>query len=324
MKNFFSLIAVIALMMPLLQCHSNPSYSFLKKDMPASFDDFYKFKLEQSKKKNVRPGNEEKLIRFADKTPVAILYIHGFNASKGEGEFVVDKLANELKYNTYYLRLPGHGTTKEDQASVSYKDMLDESVETLMMMQKLGDRVIVIGTSMGGLIATYLAAEYPEKVSGLVLASPFYNFTTTTGRLLFCYPTYKFFTWVAPLRVDTDPIPPEKDNWTLYWYQENYLSSTKLLVDLVNYVDKKENYSKISSPVLLLYYYKDEKNQDKSASVEDMLRVYDSIAAGKKSNALNKKVIISNGSHVLTSKYVTPSDPELVKKEIAEFARKIK
>jgi pimeloyl-ACP methyl ester carboxylesterase len=323
-KKLLIVLAVIAVVTTALQLnYSCVSYKYKAVDLPADFDTFYKMKLAQSKKMNARPGNEEKLLRFADKTPVAILYIHGFNASKGEGEEVVDQIAKKNKYNTYYLRLPGHGTTKEDQASVSYKDLLDEAVTALFMMEKLGDKVVVIGTSMGGMIATYLAAEYPEKIAGTVLASPFYNFPSAMGRMMFFYPAFKLFTAVQPLRVDADPIPVEADNWTLYWYRENFLSATRLLTDLANLIDRKETYRKISGPVLLLYYYKDEAKQDTSASVPDMLRVYDAIQKNGKANPLNKKAAVADGAHVLMSKYVK-SDKAPVSAEVEEFLKKIR
>ncbi|MEO1224073.1 MAG: hypothetical protein AAFX92_07575, partial [Pseudomonadota bacterium] len=57
--------------------------------------------------------------RLADKSENldgVLLYIHGFGASRGEGEYVFDRVAEKYRANTYYMRLPGHGTNKEDHA----------------------------------------------------------------------------------------------------------------------------------------------------------------------------------------------------------------
>lgn len=96
--------------------------------------------------------------------------------SRAEGEEVMDRVARREGANIYYLRIPGHGTNIDDLARYSYRDFLDTSIEALMMMPRLGERAVVAGTSMGGTIATWLAAHYPEKVDGLILCPP----STTT------------------------------------------------------------------------------------------------------------------------------------------------
>ncbi len=181
LKLFLTLSMVVLL----LYCRSFPDYKPGPPPEFTTFDEFYKYKLAKSRELNVRPGNEEKLIRKSPgKTPIAILYIHGFGASRAEGEEVVDKIADTFSANTYYLRHPGHGTTPEDHRDRVYYDYLEEGRVALKMTRLLGDKVIVIGSSMGGLVATHLAAQYPEDVSGLVLASPFYDFEDKTSRIL--------------------------------------------------------------------------------------------------------------------------------------------
>ena len=63
--------------------------------------------------KDIRPGLQKEIV-WADpatkaKTPLAIVYIHGFSASKGEVRPLPDKVAAALGANLFYTRLTGHG-----------------------------------------------------------------------------------------------------------------------------------------------------------------------------------------------------------------------
>ncbi len=174
-------------------CASVPEYQYKYLELPENFDEYYKTKLEPSKSLNVRPGNDERLVRYSDdKTPVAILYIHGFGASRAEGEYVIDEVAARIKANTYCIRLPGHGTNKEDHT----------------------------GTEYTALLATYLASEFPDEISGVVLCSPFYKLGSPWARFLHVAPLFKLANMMVPIRISDYPVPPQKDNWTLYWYKE--------------------------------------------------------------------------------------------------------
>ncbi len=314
------LIAVIAYTVHYNSCI--PSYDYIESALPASFDAYYAERLAQSAALHARPGNEERLVRYAPgKTPVAILYIHGYGASRAEGEYVLDKIAAQLKANTYYLRLPGHGTNKEDHKNATPKAHLDTAITALRMMDKLGEKTIVVGTSMGGLIATYLAAQYPEKMAGLVLVSPFYNFPGAVTRLVNHYPIFRLFVALNPVRVSSHPVPPEEDNWTKYWYREQYFISAKQLISLARMIARDEVFDKVSVPVLLVYHYKDETHQDDTASVPHMKHAFEHFGKAKSPHPLNRAVAIAEGAHVLMSKY-SKTDEKIVIAETVDFIKK--
>lgn len=302
-----------------------PRYHAKEAKLPASFDEFYQNKLKQSAELKARPGNEERLIRFADKTDYAILYIHGYGASRAEGELVVDQIANKFKFNTYYMRLPGHGTNVEDQAKTTFSDLINGVEETYSMMHLLGNKVIIIGTSMGGLLTTYLASRHPE-IDAIVLASPFYDFKDSRVRLANEPGMMKVLEMVngGPVRKSTfdpnDPTETNIDGYQAYWYQNQYLEALRALEDLREYAANKATFEQVTEPVLMLYYYKDEEHQDGTASVPLMLQAFSEFgtAAGKKPNPLNRAVAIENGDHVLLSQWVK-ADHERSYQEIIRF-----
>jgi len=300
-----------------------PSYEYTESQLPATFEEYYAARLAESKALNARPGNEERLVRYSKgKTPVAFLYIHGYGASRAEGEYLLDMVAKNLRANTYYLRLPGHGTNKEDHRTATPKRHLDTAVTALRMMDKLGDKVVVVGTSMGGAITTYLAANYPEKMTAAILVSPFYDFPGAVTRLVNHYPVFKLFTALNPLRVSASPVPPEPDNWTKYWYREQYFVSGQQLISLARMVRRDAVYGKITMPVLMFYYYRDEANQDGSASVEHMKSAFGRFGRATKANPRSRIVQVKEGAHVLLSKY-DKTDRDLVVREITEFVKSV-
>lgn len=305
-KILIGLAAVAVLLAAWHFLMSRISYQYVPVQLPKTFDEFYAQKLAKSKELKARPHNEERLIRYAEKTPLAILYIHGYGASRAEGEYVVDKVAKQLKANTYYLRLPGHGTNVEDHARVTVKEHLDETFASLAMMRTLGKKVVVIGMSMGGLIATYAAAERPELVDALVLCAPAYQFAPPIAKVAGFYPALKLITLVMPRRPST-PIPNEADNWSLYWYPNQYTKSLRQMYQLQSLIANDDVYRKVKQPVMLLYYYKDDANQDNTVSVSHMIAAYEAFNNGT-ANPKSKKTALDQGGHVLLSKYVEPNE----------------
>ena len=97
-----------------------------------------------------------------------VLFIHGFTG----GPLEVRPLVNFLKMKTNWQlaipTLPGHGITLNLEKG-SADSWLMEAELALKRLQKEVDRVIVVGFSMGGLIAMYLALRY--KIDKLVLLS---------------------------------------------------------------------------------------------------------------------------------------------------------
>ncbi|TGN19247.1 alpha/beta hydrolase [Leptospira idonii] len=295
-----------------------PDYQYDQTVTFSDFDEYYKKELEISKSENAREGNEERLVRYSDtKTPIAILYVHGFGASRAEGEDVIDKVADHFQANLYYVRLPGHGTDVEDHKKVTFDKYLQDAETALQMATQLGDQVILVGTSMGGLISTYLAAKHPELISGVILASPFYNFPDPTANLF-------RFTWgssfinaaMGEIRKSKEQDP--KDEAYKYWYRDQYYASIKHLMNLKRFVEKEDSIHKIQDPVLMFYFYKSEEEQDRSASVKAMLENFQKI----QSNPLNKAVNVEKGEHVLMSKF-SKTDKPLLFQETTDFITKV-
>ena len=94
--------------------------------------------------KDIRPGLQKEIV-WADpatkaKTPLAIVYIHGFSASKGEVRPLPDKVAAALGANLFYTRLTGHGQDGAAMANGSVNAWINDYAEAIAIGRAIGDR----------------------------------------------------------------------------------------------------------------------------------------------------------------------------------------
>lgn len=120
------------------------------------------------------------------RTPLAVAYLHGYSASKAETRPLADEVARQLGANLYFARLSGHGRGGAAMAEPTVGDWIDDTAETMEIARRLGERVILMGSSTGGTLATLAAASPDMKrgLAGLVLLSPNYRAAGWGGRLV--------------------------------------------------------------------------------------------------------------------------------------------
>lgn len=127
---------------------------------------------------NLRPEAAKEIVwaypESRAKTPLALVYVHGFSASKDELRPLPDLVARKLGANLFLTRLAGHGRDGEAMRQASVNDWMNDLAEALAIGRRLGERVVVIGNSTGGTLAI-LGASDPalmRDVAGLVLLAP--------------------------------------------------------------------------------------------------------------------------------------------------------
>ena len=135
---------------------------------------------------DIRPGAAKRILWAGAKgarTPISIVYMHGFTASAEEIRPVPDEVARELGANLFYTRLAGHGRAPEAMGEPSAGDWINDMAEAMAIGRHIGDRVIVIGTSTGGTLAA-IAATDPElsrNLAGVVMISPNFALRPAAG-----------------------------------------------------------------------------------------------------------------------------------------------
>lgn len=101
-----------------------------------------------------------------------VLALHGFGATPQEVDLVIG-IARELGLAALAPLLPGHGTSVLDLARTRFSHWLMAAERALFQLAAEHGQVIVIGSSMGSLIALDLAVDFPDRVLGVgVLGSP--------------------------------------------------------------------------------------------------------------------------------------------------------
>lgn len=144
----------------------------------------------ESRFPDIRPGAAKHVV-WADpatraKTPLAIVYIHGFSASADEVRPLPDRVAATFGANLFFTRLAGHGRTGDAMGEATLEDWFADFSEALAIGEAIGDKVIVIGTSTGASLAT-LALTDPSigpRVSAAVFLSPNYGLANFGAFLL--------------------------------------------------------------------------------------------------------------------------------------------
>lgn len=120
------------------------------------------------------------------KTPFALVYLHGFSASKNEIRPVPDEIASRLGANLFLTRLAGHGQDGAAMGRATVNDWMNDVAEALAIAETLGERTIVIGTSTGATLATLAATEpgLRDKIDAIIQVSPNYALKNKTARVL--------------------------------------------------------------------------------------------------------------------------------------------
>lgn len=127
---------------------------------------------------DIRPGAAKSIV-WADPSgpaPTArvVVYLHGFSATRQEVRPLPDSVAAALGANLHYTRLAGHGRPGEAMGTVSAADWMADVAEAFAVAERLGGRVVLMGTSTGASLALWAATrpEWRERLDALVLISP--------------------------------------------------------------------------------------------------------------------------------------------------------
>lgn len=104
---------------------------------------------------------------------IGCLCIHGFTGAPYEVEPLAEYLTKHTDWVFSVPTLPGHGKNLSLK-DVHYQQWIDHAENELKKLIDTCDQVYVIGFSMGGMIASLLAAKYPVDKLVLLSAAAYY------------------------------------------------------------------------------------------------------------------------------------------------------
>ncbi len=258
---------------------------------------------------NIKPDNASKL-EFYDsipqKTAYSILYLHGFSASTGEGDPVHRNIARALKANLYLPRLSDHGLIEQEpMLNFTGQKYLDSATEALAIAKKIGEKVIIISSSTGGTLSLILGND--PQIAALLLFGPNVEIYDPKSKLLTLPWGLQIAKWVLGSKYhNMNNITEEKKN---YWTISYRLESTVELQKLLETAMRPEIFQRITAPVFMGYYYKNEEEQDRVVSIPAMLKMFDQLAT---SNEKKEKIAFPDvGDHVISSRLSTPNHQQV-------------
>lgn len=271
-------------------------------DIPDSVSQIDAYIAAKESKTVLKPGNEARVI-WADsaqpkKTKIVFMYVHGFSASPMEGDPLHREVAKKFGANLLLARVAGHGVPDSDStyATVTADEYYQSIENYYAIAKKLGDEVVVLGTSFGGAMSLVLAANHPE-IKALMLYGPCIAIKDPNATLL----DNPWGLQMAHLITGSDyrdiPVmaPGHAENWSLHYRLEGVVAVQNLLTHAMT----KEVFEKVKIPVFMGYYYKDEEHQDNVVSVDAMKEMY--AALGTPAALKREEAFPNSGNHVITS-----------------------
>jgi len=195
----------------------------------------------------------------------ACLLLHGWLTTPADFGDLPERL-DEAGWDVYAPLQEGHGTKPADLEGVTANDLLRTAREHYDELRSRCDRVALVGFSMGGTMATILAAEQPPDA--LVLIAPYFRVRHKWYYLLpprtwnaVLSPVLKW-TWRGRMGLH---VNRKEGRGEVLLYTAFPTSAADALFELRRRVLDEADRQKLTMPVLLVYSQGDEVSSQQAA-----------------------------------------------------------
>lgn len=104
-------------------------------------------------------------------TGLSALLIHGLTGTPYEMRYLGERLT-AAGIRSHGVRLAGHCGKPEDLGATDYSAWYRSAVDGFERLRDYGDPIVVVGLSMGALLAARLALDQPEAVLAVAMLAP--------------------------------------------------------------------------------------------------------------------------------------------------------
>jgi esterase/lipase len=271
----------------------------------------------ESQFEDIIEGTEKKIIWAGvpgEKTDISIVFVHGFSATRQELAPLADIIASSLEANLFYTRLAGHGRGGSGMIDSSVNRWANDANEALKIGRRLGNKVVLIGTSTGSTLITWLSLQPSNKdVQAIILLSP--NFHPANSNM-----SIVLWPWgekIAEMLIGKTRHWESNNPLHEKYWANDYSTAAMLpmmgLVKIVNDADLNE----ISTPTLMVY-----SSKDKTISVPALKKAF------HRFGSIQKEIIEFNETedpdfHALAGDLLSPSSTKALADRVTAFVKRI-
>lgn len=257
-----------------------PVYTLSLPEYPSDFLRLEKMIQDQESTFALREDNQARIIwndSVPKKTPISIVYLHGFAGSYQDGYPMNVNVAKAVGANIYLARWAGHGMKSANaMESFTPENAWESAKEALVIGSQIGEKVVLMSTSTGGTLSLFLAALFPERVHGLVNIGPNVK-DDQPGAFLLNSPWGNELAHLVSFG-ESRKIEHESEIAYQYWdsiYPAEALVNLQLLISSTM-IDS--TFRAIRCPVLTLYYHKNAFEEDEHVEVSIYDEIYEEFA----------------------------------------------
>lgn len=208
---------------------------------------------------------------------IGVIVVHGITVSPSYMKGVIEPL-HKAGFSIFAPVLAGHGSKQEDLKNYSYQDWIKSVENAHNVLTDMGcTKIFVVGHSMGGLMASYLAEH--QKVEGLVTISmPYYIFGYLKTKLFSRFFKNKY------AQMNEAPIPEG-----MYRYEKMSGKSAGDLLKAMKVINT--DLAKVVCPAIVV-----QGREDKTVIPSSAKHIYHSISSAE------KELIMIDAPHQCTQK----------------------
>lgn len=186
-------------------------------DDPAAY-----FAAQEARFDDIRPNTEKRILWAGQpgaRTPLTVLYFHGFSATAQEIRPVPDRVAEALGANLVFTRFTGHGRSADAMAEATAGAWLKDAAEAMAVARAVGDEVLILSTSTGGTLAalTALDPQAGQGIKGIVFVAPNFGINNPAAPVL-TFPAARV--WLPKLFGARRSFEPRTAEQAKYWTTE--------------------------------------------------------------------------------------------------------
>ncbi len=266
----------------------------------------------------ITPGTEKRIVWHGgagQRTPISVVYLHGYSATRQETAPLAVNLAERLNANLFETRLAGHGRPGEALANVGKEDWLRDTQEAYAIGRAMGEQVLVLSVSTGSTLSTWLAAQPATELAAQIMISPNFDLPDP-GAYRIDWPLglgVLLAEWLVGKERSWEPI---NDDHGRYWTTRYPTRAVRPLIRLLKQV-KAIDKTTIDTPTLVVY-----SPADKVISVPAVLETFAQFAS-----AHNRLVEFSAADdpyqHVLAGWILSPTATDPMRDIVLEYLDEI-